>query len=185
MWKDNWIILDNIKKRRLTLTVQHVCHVCSVCSSSWITSACKIRFKHNRATQSLLMLIAAVELINMVIYAHGPRSQGADPQWHTLPEMSYGTNKMAPEASQLDGNTSVSVSGWQGGHFGCWRAATAPAGWKYMNHYSTEEKKWERFHFKNIPVLMWGLGSGNKQGKNRLQIHKHFHVTQLETEFSL
>lgn len=58
----------------------------------------------------LLMLMSAVELINMVMYAHGLRSQKVDPQWHMFPEMSYGTNKMAPEASQLDSNTSVSVS---------------------------------------------------------------------------
>lgn len=103
-------------------------------------------FHHAPTTQPLLMLISAVELINMLMYARGPCSQRADPQWHTFPEMSYGTNKMAPEASQLDGNTLLSVSVWQGGHFGCWRPATAPAGWRRINHYSTQEKKWERHY---------------------------------------
>lgn len=91
------------------------------------------------AIHSTLMLNSALELINMVMHAIRPCSHGADPQWHTFPEMSYGTNKMAPEASQLDGNTSVSVSLRKGGQFGCWQWATAPAGWKYINHYRAEK----------------------------------------------
>lgn len=68
----------------------------------------------------------------MLIYARGPLSQRGelqrDSHQHTFSEMSYGTNKMAPAASQLDNNTTVSVSERQIGQFGCWRRATDPAG---------------------------------------------------------
>lgn len=76
-------------------------------------------------------LISAVLLINMVMCACGACSHRADPQWHTFPEMSCGTNKMAPEVSQLNGNTLVSVSAVR---------------WSFFSMAERHGPSWRRWH---------------------------------------
>lgn len=76
-------------------------------------------------------LISAVLLINMVMCACGACSHRAGPQWHTFPEMSCGTNKMAPEVSQLNGNTLVSVSAVR---------------WSFFSMAARHGPSWRRWH---------------------------------------